>query len=220
RPNQPAYRNFTCTVDGNKLVLATGTRGSGARIEISAAPEASIAGELHLLADVQITTPENVMLTEGAETPYGPMDAYAAFIADRTSRQGIYALEDVDLFNMLCLPGVTDAGILADAAAYCEERRAFFIIDSPATAVDPEQMLESVSGNDLPKSEYEAVYSPSVYMADPLRNGKLRLTPPSGTIAGLFARTDGDRGVWKPPAGTEAGLVGVQALQYVLTDGE
>jgi len=55
-------------------------------------------------------------------------------------------------------------------------------------------------------------------MADPLKNGKLGLYPPSGTIAGLYARTDASRGVWKAPAGTEASLVGAQGVEKVLTD--
>ena len=47
-----------------------------------------------------------------------------------SDRKGIYALEGVDLFNLLCLPGITDPGVLADADAYCHERRAFFIVDA------------------------------------------------------------------------------------------
>jgi len=51
-----------------------------------------------------------------------------------------------------------------------------------------------------------------------LNGFRARPTPPSGTIAGLCARTDGTRGVWKAPAGTEATLAGVQKLEYKLTD--
>jgi hypothetical protein len=40
----------------------------------------------------------------------------------------------------------------------------------------------------------------------------------SGTIAGLYARTDTQRGVWKAPAGTEAALRNVASLGYLLTD--
>src|SRR5262249_38968579 len=49
---------------------------------------------------------------------------------------------------------------------------------------------------------------------------RLRAIPSSGTIAGLYARIDAERGVWKAPAGLEAQLRGVQALEYLLTDGE
>jgi phage tail sheath protein FI len=81
-------------------------------------------------------------------------------------------------------------------------------------------MVAVVSGTALPKSDHAAVYYPWVQIADPLKNGKLRTTPPSGTVAGLYARTDANRGVWKAPAGTEASLGGVQALSHALTDRE
>ena len=50
----------------------------------------------------------------------------------RAQKTGLYALETVDIFNLLCLPGVSDPALLADAIAYCEERRAFCIVDLPA----------------------------------------------------------------------------------------
>jgi len=57
-----------------------------------------------------------------------------------------------------------------------------------------------------------------IKIADPLDNGKLRKSAPCGTIAGLYARTDTERGVWKAPAGTAAKLKGVLGLDYFLTD--
>jgi hypothetical protein len=220
KPANPAYKNFTCTAGADNLVLAGGTRGAGATISVTAAPSDSIADQLHLLAGASITTPANVTLEGGTETAYTSADIYPAFIGDRDQRTGIFALEAVDLFNLLCLPGITDTSTLMDAASYCEERRAFFIVDAPPTAAAPADMASSVSGTDLPKSDHAAVYYPWINIGDPLKNGKLRLTAPSGTIAGLYARTDGSRGVWKAPAGTEANLTGVQSLAYPLTDRE
>jgi phage tail sheath protein FI len=220
KPGNPAYRNFTASAAGKALRLASGTRGAGASIAVSPAAANSIADELKLLAGATVTTPANVTLQSGAETPFSLTDPYAAFIADRAGRKGIYALENVDLFNLLVLPGITHPGVLADAAAYCKERRAFFIIDAPPSAKSPADALATITGTDLPKSDHAAVYYPWAYIADPLNHGKPRLTPPSGTVAGMFARTDADRGVWKAPAGTEASLVGVLSLAYRLTDNE
>ena len=59
--------------------------------------------------------------------------------------------------------------------------------------------------------------SPRVRVADPLNQNRPRSLAPSGTMAGLYARTDGERGVWKAPAGTEVRLR-VQELDEVLTD--
>ncbi len=65
-----------------------------------------------------------------------------------------------------------------------------------------------------------AVYFPRVSMGDPLQGNRTRPFANSGLIAGLYARTDASRGVWKAPAGIEARLRGVQALGYVLSDPE
>jgi phage tail sheath protein FI len=108
--------------------------------------------------------------------------------------------------------------VLADAASYCEERRAFFIVDAPPSVTDVAGMVASASGAELPKSDHAAVYFPWTYVADPLKNGKPRLTPPGGTMAGLYARTDAQRGVWKAPAGIDVALNGTQGLELVLTD--
>jgi phage tail sheath protein FI len=57
-------------------------------------------------------------------------------------------------------------------------------------------------------------------LPDPLNDFTLRTFAPSGVVAGVYARTDGARGVWKAPAGVEATLTGVQGLVYKLTDAE
>jgi hypothetical protein len=44
--------------------------------------------------------------------------------------------------------------------------------------------------------------------------------PPSGYVAGIFARVDNDRGVWKAPAGIDAAITGISGLALPLTDDE
>lgn len=220
KPANAAYKDFTCTADlvGKKLVLSSGTRGAGSSVSVTNAGTNDIAGGLHLLAGTTTVLPINTVLQGGNENPFTPADQYNLFIADRSQRKGIYALESVDIFNLLCLPGVTDSGILMDASSYCQERRAFLIADSPFDKTKPDEMVQTISGTALPKTNYGAVYYPWLKIADPLKNGQLRSTAPSGTIAGLYARIDSTRGVWKAPAGTEATLVGAQGMEYKLTD--
>jgi phage tail sheath protein FI len=227
KPSNPAYRDFTCVAnttpgrpDTNTLTLASGTRGTASSVTVNAAANNSIANELHLLTGASVHRATNVMLQGGSESPFTESEAYNIFIADRSQRKGIYALEEIDLFNLLCMPGVTDSGILADAAAYCQERRAFLIVDAPSNARKPDDMVKVVSGTALPKTDHAAVYYPWIKVADPLNNGKLRTCAPSGLVAGLYARTDSFSGVWKAPAGTPANLLGAQGVEYPLTDGE
>jgi Bacteriophage tail sheath protein len=138
----------------------------------------------------------------------------------RALKTGIYALEDVDLFNILCLPDVSDVGLLSEAIVYAGERRAFVILDFPASVDTMVEAKQWLSTNATLRSKNAAIYFPRIHMADPLDQGRLRAFPTCGAVAGLYARTDSARGVWKAPAGTEASLRAVQKLDYLLTDAE
>ncbi len=156
---------------------------------------------------------------------------------DPLAKTGVYALDRGE-FNILCMPPPTGAvrapdpswgDALGKALTYCHSRRAFFIMDPP---LDPthdindvqtdvianiQAVTDSFSTDDKP---YGAVYFPFLRMADPKQENVIQEFVPCGAVAGVFARTDGERGLWKAPAGQEAGLAGVQALSYKLTDGE
>ncbi|MCB0628729.1 MAG: phage tail sheath subtilisin-like domain-containing protein [Saprospiraceae bacterium] len=223
RPTTPSYRDFTCVVNASRLVLTPGSRGAGSSVSVSAAAGDGLAGTLRLLAGIDgaFKTPApNINLQGGSESAFTDAQAYGVYIGSQVNREGIYALEGADLFNIMCLPGVSDSGILMDSEAYCRSRRAFLIVDAPLADKRPDQIASTMAGAALPKSDHAAIYYPWIKIADPLNNGQLRNTAPSGTMAGLYARIDSNRGVWKSPAGTEATLTGVQGLEYTLTDGE
>jgi phage tail sheath protein FI len=124
---------------------------------------------------------------------------------------------DSALFNLLVLPGVAAPAIVAHAVEYCEKRRAFLILDSPAEAKTPAQMQQLVQSGALPRSANAAVYFPWIQIAG---GNALTVLPPSGAVAGVYSRLDAARGVWKAPAGLDASLAGVQALETVVTDAE
>jgi phage tail sheath protein FI len=129
---------------------------------------------------------------------------------------GVNALDAVDAFNLLCLPGVADPDVLCAAAAYCERRRALLIADAPPPATRRDDMVDWARAGKLPASGHAAVYYPWILIADPLAGGAPRASAPCGTLAGLYARTDAERGVWQAPAGTEARLRGVTGLSTPL----
>lgn len=151
----------------------------------------------------------------------------AAFAGNAGARTGIYALEDVDLFNILCMPDVprlTDAGaplaVYSEALNYVTERRAMMIVDIPLGLNRIDRMETWLAENAGLRAPNTAVYFPRTFIADRLNRNRLRSLASSGTVAGLWARTDAARGVWKAPAGTEARLRAVQDLAYVMTDAE
>lgn len=149
---------------------------------------------------------------------------------------GIYALEKVDLFNLLCIPDATRAAagnpnaldstvdpvaIFGAALTYCQSRRAFLLVDPPPNINNVDKANDWVANTLSTLSQsYGAAYFPRVRLQDPLNDYQLRTFAPCGVIAGLYARIDGNRGVWKAPAGTEATLTSVQSPVYKLTDAE
>jgi phage tail sheath protein FI len=70
----------------------------------------------------------------------------------------------------------------------------------------------------MTRSKNAAAYFPRVRVADPLRENRLEEFAPCGIIAGIYARTDNTRGVWKAPAGTDAVMRGVRELTVKMTD--
>src|SRR2546425_9922266 len=132
---------------------------------------------------------------------------------------GMFALDRAYLSNILMLPrvakftgtnasptsGVTTA--LSSAITYCDNRRAFLIVDTPSNVTTVVQFKQWLSGTlDSLRDKNTAVYFPRIVSADPLNGFRARSFGASGTMAGIYARTDATRGVWKAPAGTEAGL--------------
>jgi phage tail sheath protein FI len=145
-------------------------------------------------------------------------------------KTGLYALANADLFNLLCIPpylnGPNDgdidyAGLVPDAVAYCQSRRAVLLLDSPhawgdtATAVT--QFGTGLIGT---TSNYAALYFPRILSPDPLRGNQPGELVPCGAMAGIMARTDSSRGVWKAPAGLDATVNGAQALTVAMNDAE
>jgi phage tail sheath protein FI len=157
----------------------------------------------------------------------------------RADKRGLFALEKADLFNLLCIPpftsqqpavdttSVTDVptSLLAEAAAYCRERRAMLIVDPPSNWTKRETAKKEFSdgtypGITGPDRTHGAIFFPRIIQPNPLRDNQLEEFVPCGAIAGVIARTDASRGVWKAPAGPDAGLNGVPKLSVSLTDDE
>jgi hypothetical protein len=143
-----------------------------------------------------------------------------------SSKTGLYALEDVDLFNILCIPQAAlmpapdMRALYSEAETYAEERRAMIVVDVPPDVRRLDQMQTWLSDNESLRHPNGAVYFPRTNVPDRLNRNRPRSLAASGTIAGLWARTDTERGVWKAPAGTDARLRNVESLVYNLTDQE
>jgi phage tail sheath protein FI len=149
------------------------------------------------------------------------------YTGDPFLHTGFYALDKVDLFNLMVIPGDSDIDegeyqqLFGPATTYCYNKRAFLLLDAPQSWTDGETMDADASDvNSLRAGivkDHAAIFYPRVEFSD---GGLIRPIGASGMIAGLIARTDSQRGVWKAPAGTEADLRGVLDVELNLTDNE
>ena len=139
-------------------------------------------------------------------------------------------MDALDLVNLLILPGdrevsdTTLATVWGPASVYCKKRRAFLLVDPPLgwtnTNGRPAVVQDTSMVNTLRatmEKDYSAVFYPRVRYSD---KGLVKLIGAAGAIAGLMARIGSNRGVWKAPAGIEAGLRGIVGVNVELTDAE
>jgi hypothetical protein len=150
-------------------------------------------------------------------------------LGDQARKTGLYALENADIFNLLCIPpfkgsdvSATDdvtGDVWAKAAAYCLKRRAMLLVDPPKNW-DKVGAREGVPLPGIGAHTNAALYFPRIKKPNPLRDNQIEEFAPCGSIAGIMARTDAVRGVWKAPAGLEASINGAFDLKVPLTDAE
>jgi len=203
--------------DSNYITFANPAPGANGQITVPTAAPAATAAP--------------VAFSGGADgTVLMPTDQNfeLAVLAIGNPNAGINLLDRVDIFNLLCIPGETDAPTISKLQAYCAGQRAFMIVDSPQNATIAGLMASgpvgtpvgtgaSITGENAPNS---AFYFPWIQAPDPLVGNRPALFPPCGFVAGIYAATDASRGVWKAPAGIQAGFTGNSGLQFVLTDAE
>jgi hypothetical protein len=154
----------------------------------------------------------------GSEPPAGgwsvinPLD-FAPVFADYAS------LDKVPVFNLLATPGITDPGVTSEAVAYCERKRAFYIMDTPSpqaagwdvNTIAGDLSLATALSPEPPVSINAAVYYPWLMTTDPV-TGAQATSPPSGFVAGIYGQVDTAQGVWRSPAGIQTTLLGTTGI--------
>jgi uncharacterized protein len=215
-------RNVKQVLESESSLVSVSGALSGTEI-----PAAHPAPELGKTIWTDDTLSTKVDIPASNSKSLGPLN----YQGNEKTKKGIYALEDTDLFNILCIP--PDArdqdlsqGVYQTALSYCVKRRAFLLVDPPLSWKQQDTLISeaaqkvtelNLNGTDARNA---AVFYPRVLQSDPLKDGHVSSAVPSGIIAGLMARTDAQRGVWKAPAGIDAGLNGINGLEVTLTDGQ
>lgn len=174
----------------------------------------------------------------GGSNPFDPeQSSYYSSLKGGKDSDPVYKDDDVSdgieslsrsFFNLLCIPPVnrssdTSLSVYQGAVAKCVEKRAVLIVDSGDGVDKPESaknQFKDFTELAMQQKEHAAFYFPRFKAPDPLRENRLDTFVPCGAVAGMIARTDVTRGVWKSPGGIEAGLTGADELLVELTDKE
>jgi len=162
--------------------------------------------------------------TIGKDDDGNPLET-GDYIGNEEEHTGFHALDRVDIFNLMVLPRDSDISdtdhqeLYGQASIYCQQNRAFLLMDAPDSWTDVDRLVatstEVNSLRSLVTKQNSAVFYPKVQYSDA---GIKKYIGPSGMIAGLMARIDSTRGIWKAPAGIEADLRGILDVEVNLTD--
>jgi uncharacterized protein len=173
--------------------------------------------------------PDFITLTGGSDGTAAVSDEQ--IIGSSANVSGLYAMKQSAIaFNLLCIPPCNfSAGAPADlstavhaaAADNCAATGAIYIMDAPAAWTDAAAAcsgLPAVIAAVGDNTDYVALYFPRLIEANPLAAGETHTVSSSGAVAGIYAKTDAQQGIWKAPAGAAAALTGVQQFSVAIDD--
>ena len=152
---------------------------------------------------------------------------HAEIVGDAAKGTGIHALGSSPAVGLLVTPeaGVMTSrehdALLKAVLAYCDRQRIFYIVDAPMprSTRDPFASVIGWAGRaGAIKHANAAVYFPRVRMSVPSEKPATAVCSASGAIAGVYARTDHQHGVWRAPAGANATLLGVTGIEAQPSD--
>ena len=164
-----------------------------------------------------------VALVDGDDGITGLTDA--DYTGDPSQHTGFYAFDEIGTLNILAVPGVTTAPVIAGGIAYADSHKYLLFIAETPIHLEPMEVIDFRKGqgtytHSAFNSSYAALYYPWLQIADPL-TGKIKLVPPTGAVAGCIARSDQKTDVWYAPAGIDRGRVfNALSLAYKTSRGE
>lgn len=240
--DQDAFGDFECTVDSGVLLLTSGVESLSSSVTVAPASDESqnATGLLNLgkleggteTLGAAVTRPCNTptdsyyLVGDDAATTDEVVSSQAGsdgdpIINDQPYINAFDALDDKEDVSLIAVPGIGSTAVVGGGINYCANRSlsdCFFIGDMSQdddTVLEAQTFMNAIT----PKNSYGAIYTPWLKMLDPTgQSSEPILVPPSGYVAGMYAKTDAQRGVWKAPAGTAAALGGTVGLVVNFTD--
>lgn len=217
-PADPSYFVTVLNADSNYIqVKVVGAPAATALNQAAPQPEAPPA-TTPLVGAILGGGYDGIVLDPTLDNPTSGGTFATALNSDNSGTGGVHLLDTVEIFNLLCVPGENDPVVVANLQKYCHDQRAFYIVDPAPNATFATLSSGPDSRTTGQFSINSALYFPWIQAPDPLTGGRPKANPPCGFVAGIYAATDAQRGVWKAPAGIDASLTGEIGLETVLTD--
>lgn len=236
-PNIPSYSEFKCRFSENAIVMSSGC-SSCPESDVSLSGElatalgfenaASIPGRMLKQGTRNVIPQQTSDLNRGESLSGGESATPDTNVFRSFYDKTLYKYRDI---SIVVLPGNSwddkiafSKDIIGATKAHCEKmQNRLLIIDPPESNLFRDKMAVEQLG--LPASKYTALYYPWVKVRNPAYHpdtnpnaDKTISIAPSAFAAGMWAKTDGRRGVWKAPAGVETQLTGDNALEYHIED--
>lgn len=158
----------------------------------------SILSPFELIANDAEKSFVTISLAGGSNGSIDAVDASTFIGTDNGAgkRTGIQSFLDNDVVSIMAIPGITDPNVQLMLVAHCENLGSrFAVLD---IGKDAKKIDEVIAHRDIFDSNYAALYHPWLEVFDPLDKKNLAI-PPSGSILGIYARSDNSRGVHKAP---------------------
>lgn len=198
----------------NAAILLKLGEGNGGVSEDALAIRRPLKADTVQIGDAAVTSPVTAV-TLGSDG--------AAALTELSFSNQFSLLDSITDVSLLAVPGENTTTMVDLGMAYCSNRQLsdMFYIGEMTQDDDEPSEAETFRKSLTTPNSYGAVYYPWIMSLDPSGASTEPIAlPPSGFIAGLYARTDSRRGVWKAPAGTEASINGAVGLVTNLTDVE
>jgi Bacteriophage tail sheath protein len=236
-----AFRQFTCKVEPvgtqSRLLLQSGTEAATSSVRVQPAATNDATTQLKLGVGnggrsedgIAVRRPANADVVQVGDAAVAPpvtdvhagTDGNKANVSETTFKDAFSRLDNVTDVSLLAVPGVGTTAMADLGMGYCANRplQDLFYLAEVGKGIDTADKAATFRDNLTIANSYGALYFPWVKALDPTGRSRAPiLLPPSGYLAGVYARIDASRGVWKAPAGTEASLNGVVGLAAELND--
>lgn len=191
------YENVSLNVQAANFVGNKLAKSDLVNVEyVGTAPESPIPPFTELAGDAAVAS---VGMSGGANGSVSSLSAadFNGTDGGAGHRTGIQSFLDNDVVSLMAIPGVTDPNVQVMLVAHCENTASrFAVLDIPR---DAKKVEDITAHRDIFDSTYAALYHPWLTVFDPLDKKNIAI-PPSGSVLGIYARSDNTRGVHKAPA--------------------